>query len=771
MQTIYNLPETIEDDLDRFKEEVEQFESGATSYAEFRSFRVPQGVYEQREEGIFMLRVRLAAGGVLPHQMRALANVSRKYGGGIPHVTTRQDIQIHRVTVDNIHPALMELYGVGLSTKGGGGNTVRNITACYNAGVCAKEAFDVAPYAVAMTEFMLPNPLNYQLPRKYKIAFSGCPSDCAGATVNDVGCIARKRGDELGFAVHIAGGMGARSRVAKPLEEFVPADEIHFVAEAVKRVFDKHGNRRDKHKARLRFLMDDIGLERFRELYEGEMSELRKDGLTTLQTRELPRRDDSSSETEVSPDDGFAQWKEKNTEPQRQSGHYMAHIPLILGDISADDLEKLADVVEKHGEGMARTTQSQNMVIRWVHESELAALHQKLAALGLAETPALILRNTVACAGAATCKLGICLSRGLARAIVKGLSSDGLDLDGLGDFRVQISGCPNSCGRHPIGQIGLFGSARRVNDRLVPHYVVQLGGRVLEGKTRLAEGRTSVPAHNIPAFIVDLLKAFQNSLQHPDYDAFLDAQGRDIAERLAEEYKHVPSFDEDKNYYFDWGAESLFSLAGRGPGECGAGVFDLIEVDIASANEALGAGNLLSATVLAARALLVTQGQEARDDAEALDLFGKYFVETKLVNESFQSLIKSARSSVGRDLKADANNVSAFVATVQDLYDNMDQSLRFQAATTESTTEPEDSPATGAGIDVDKEADFRGVVCPLNYVKTKLLLETMSSGQVLSILLDEEGGRNVPDSARQDGHEVLSKEKEGDHWRVIVRKA
>jgi len=769
MQTICNLPESIKDDLVRFEEEIKQFKDGTTSSAEFRTFRVPQGVYEQREEGIFMLRVRLAAGGVLSHQMRILASVSRKYGNGILHATTRQDIQIHRVTIDDIHPALMELHSAGLSTKGGGGNTVRNITACYDTGVCAQEAFDVAPYAVAVTEFMLPDPVNYQLPRKYKIAFSGCPDDCAGATVNDLGCIAKKRGDELGFAVHVGGGMGANSRVAKLFLDFVPAGEIHLVAEAVKRVFDKHGNRKNKHRARLRFLIEQVGLEDFRELYEAELAELRENTPSVLKVRDLPSRDLTKTEAEASPRDGFSVWREKNTEPQKQSGYYMVHIPLLLGDITADTLEKLADVVEIRGEGMTLTTQSQNMVIRWVHENELAALHGKLADLELAGTPAPILRNTVACAGAATCKLGICLSRGLARAIVGKLSNNGLDLDGLGALNINISGCPNSCGRHPIGQIGLFGAARRIGGRLVPHYVVQLGGRVSEGRTKLAQGKTTIPAHNIPGFIVDFLQAFQDSPQHPDYDAFLEARGVDIADQLADKHKHIPSFEEDKNYYFDYGAESLFSLAGRGPGECGAGVF---EVDLASAHEALEKGDLFSATVLSARALLVTQGQEAKDDAEALDLFDKWFIESGLVSKTFRALIESARDSEA--FEADAGDVSALVDVVQNLYDNMDQSLRFQPVTTESASEPEDVSATQTAVDevaVDKEADFRGVACPLNYVKTKLLLEQMSSGQVLSILLDEAGGRNVPESASQDGHEVLSQKKEDEHWRVILRKA
>jgi sulfite reductase (ferredoxin) len=775
MQTVFNLPETLGEDLDRFKEQVERFKDGAISSAEFRAFRVPQGVYEQREEGAHMLRARLAAGGVLPHQMRALAAVSREYGNGVLHVTTRQDIQVHAVALDGLHPALMELYRAGLSTKGGGGNTVRNVTACYDAGVCAEEAFDVAPYAVALTEFLLPDPLSYQLPRKYKIAFSGCPRDCAGATVNDLGFIAKRRGEKLGFAVYVGGGMGAHSRVADLLEEFAPYSDIHLIAEAIKRVFDKHGNRKNRRRARLRFLIERIGLQRFRALYEAELSELRCDGLSALSVRDLPKQARPVHEADTPQGEGFVQWRDKNVAAQRQDGYYLVTLPLPLGDISADKLEKLADVVEAHGEGMARATQAQNLVIRWVHENELPALHRDLNELSLADSPAPVLRNMIACAGASTCKLGICLSRGLARAVTDRLSRDGLDLDGLGEFTVHISGCPNSCGRHPVGNIGLFGAARRIGGRLVPHYVLQLGGRVSEGNTRLAQGKDAVPARNVPALIAELLAAFQGSPQWPDYDEFLEAQGNEIARQLSAKYKHVPSFEEDKNYYFDWEADTLFSLAGRGPGECGAGVFDLIEVDLASAKEALQAGKLVAATVLAARALLVTQGREARDEEDALKLFTERFIDAGLVRESFQALIENARRAAGtaereKSFAADSEDVSALIEAVQDLYDNMDASLRFKPALAEDgAAQPE--AACCADPRCCRRADFRGVVCPLNYVKTKLLLEQMETGEILSVLLDEEGARNVPGSAEQDGHKVLSTKQEGERWRVLIKKS
>jgi len=797
MQTLFHLPPTLPEDLNRLREEVERFKNGSISQAEFRAFRVPQGIYEQRKEGTHMLRVRFPAGGVLPHQMRALARVSRQYGNGVLHVTTRQDIQVHDVLLDSLHPALVELYEAGLSTKGGGGNTVRNIVACFDTGVCPLEAFDVAPHAVALTEFLLSDPLSYQLPRKFKIAFSACAKDCAAATVNDVGFIAKRRGAEPGFAVYVGGGLGAFSRIADPLEEFVPVDEVPLVTEAIKRVFDQHGNRKNKRKARLRFLIDGIGLERFRALYEAARSALRYERLSRPPVRDFPRPDRPVPENGALPHGGFAEWRERNVVPQKQSDYYLVHIVLPLGHIPAETLEPLADVVEVHGEGMVRTTPWQNLVIRWVHENELPLLHGKLLALGLAEAPAPILRHTIACAGASTCKLGLCLSRGLARAVIEKVSADGLDLDQLGELKIHISGCPNACGRHPVGDIGLYGAARRVDGRLVPHYVIQLGGRVAEGKTRLAQGNDALPARNVPAFLADFLRAFQSSPQHPNFEAFLENGGRETARQLAAQYQRVPSFEEDKNYYFDWGAEALFSLAGRGPGECGAGVFDLIEVDLDSARAALQEEKWYSAAALAARALLVTQGQEARGDAQAFELFARHFIDTGLVPESVRALIeKGHRCALAAEpeavFSADPGEVAGLVETVQNLYDRMDPSLRFRpekptgppwpetARSAEGKSEPEPEapdraaqPEKGSvpAVAIDREADFHGVVCPLNFVKTKLLLEQMAPGQVLSVLLDSEGARNVPQSVAQEGHAVLSVTPEGERWRVLIRKA
>ncbi len=694
MQTIFNMPETSGEELKRFLADTDRFRNGKISAAEYRALRVPMGIYEQREAGTFMLRARVPAGGVLPHQMRALAAVSRKYGDGVLHVTTRQDIQVHRVLLDHIPAALVELNDAGLSTKGGGGNTVRNIMSCPDAGVCAREAFDVAPYCVALTEFLLADPLSFQLPRKYKIAFSGCAKDCSGARMNDLGFIAKRSGSALGFAVYIAGGMGAHARVGDLFEEFIPQGEAHLVAEAVKRVFDRHGNRKNRQKARLRFLLEQIGPGRFRELYQEEMDRLRKAAPAAgLPVRDLPRRERPASARAAPPHAGFDTsapraahdaWRARNVLPQKQSGFYVVHIPLPLGDIASGTLEKLAKAVADHGEGMARTTPSQKLVVRSVREDELASFHESLAEAGLAKPTAPVLRNLISCTGASTCKLGICLSRGLAGAISEKLVQDRLDLDKLGEFSIHVSGCPNSCGRHAIANLGFFGVARRIGGRLVPHYVAQVGGGTVGDRTRLAEGKEPVPARSVPAFVADFLRAFLASPECPDYEAFLCAGGRETVKKLVAAHRHVPPFEEDPSYYHDWGAAVPFSLAGHGEGQCSAGVFDFIEMDLKNSHEALREGNLFAATVLAARALLITQGQEAHTDADALRLFSTYFLDAGHVNAAFRPLIEQARhsaqSSRPQNFQADAAEVSGLVQAVQALYDHMDPSLRFPSS-------------------------------------------------------------------------------------------
>lgn len=695
----FRAPADQQTELDEFQKTLEQFKSGAIFEAQFRAIRVPMGIYEQRESGTHMLRVRFPAGGVLPDHLRRLGEVASTFGNGVLHVTTRQEFQVHRVPLDSILPALRSLAAAGLSTKGGGGNTVRNVTACFDSGVCPHEVFDVAPYAVAITERFMTDPLSFRLPRKYKIAFAACGRDCSGATVNDVGFIARRQNGADGFAVYVAGGMGGKSRVASLLHEFIPASDAFLVAEAVKRVFDKNGDRKNKHLARLRFLVERIGLDAFRDLYEKELAAMRASAPAPLQTRPYPCRERSPEKPEaartaaVSTD--FARWFASNVTPQKQPGFFMVHIPLALGDLPAAKTAALADIVAAHGDGILCATQSQNVVLRWVAESELPRLREKLDAIGLATPEPPGLRNLVACAGASTCRLGICLSRGLAKAIRRELTGSQLKLESMGDLAIHISGCPNSCGRHPVGNIGFSGAARRVDGQLIPYYAVQLGGRVTEGHTRFGTNVGAIPARNAPAFVRDFLTAWQQSSESTDFHRFVDNNGKTVASELIERHQQAPTSKQNKEFFFDWDSKSAFSLAGRGAGECSAGVFDLIEVDLANARESLEAGRLYAAALSAVRSLLVTRNLQPKRDQEAFELFQNHFVAERLVDAALAEVVESgSRAASGSDpakvFAGKGTDVTTLVASVRLLYENMDASLRFKPADPEKSGGPAD---------------------------------------------------------------------------------
>jgi sulfite reductase (ferredoxin) len=685
---VMQVPADLSVGLDSLENSVGEFKAGAISDGEFRIIRVPQGIYEQRESGTYMLRVRCPAGGVTPSHLRRLGEVAAKWGNGLLHVTTRQEFQVHRVPIASILPALRSLAEAGLSTLGGGGNTLRNVTACFDSGVCRDEVFDVAPYAIATTERLLADPISLQLPRKYKIAFAACDRDCSGATVHDAGFIARRKDGVEGFAVYVAGGMGGKSRVSSLLHEFIPASKAVSVAEAIKRVFDKNGDRKNKHLARLRFLIEKIGIEAFRELYNAELAEVHAAHPAPVVVRHFPGREplpDAAAQTVPKGHPAFARWFQNNVAPQKQPGFFLVHIPLELGDLPSAKTAALADLVAAHGDGILYATQSQNISLRWIAGSELTALFEKLDTLGLAEPQPPVLRNLVACAGASTCRLGICLSRGLANAARRKLTGSEQDLEALGDLSIHISGCPNSCGRHPIGNIGFSGAARRVDGAMVPYYAVQVGGRLGAGTTRFGASVGAVPARNAPAFIGDFLAAWRASDDAADFHQFIDHNGKEIAKELIERHQREPLFKQDGKFFFDWDANSAFSLAGRGAGECSAGVFDLIEVDLANARESLEAGRFYAAAFSAAHSLLVTRGLQPKLERDTFDLFLKYFVGENLVDSALAAVVAEGARSAAEPNPAEAfadtpAAVTTLVANVRQLYESMDSSLRFKPA-------------------------------------------------------------------------------------------
>lgn len=759
IETTYRMPESVVEDTLAYRGEVEKFTAGETSPVAFRAIRVPMGIYEQRESDTYMVRVRGAAGLFLPHQTECIAALSEEFGSGIVHVTTRQDLQIHRVLVQDTPTILEKLLAVGLSSKGGGGNTVRNISTCPLAGVCKDEVFDVTPYALALTEYLLADRGNFNLPRKFKTAFSGCGKDCGLASVADLGFFAHEDDGVRGFSVYAGGGMGLHSAIGIKIEEFIPDNAIFEVAEAVKRLFDKYGDRTNRNKARLRFVVERVGAEEFRRLYRKELEQVHREQITVPEINPPEDRPVQISRRSLSEpsDPGYLAWKDNHVQPQKQDGLYVVRIPLPLGDIQAEALRSLADAAAVLGNGTLRTAQDQNLQLRGIPGPSLPELHQALRQI---EKSFVAVQSIacVACAGASTCKLGLCLSRGLAEAIEAELKD--VDAD---NSPIRISGCPNSCGHHPIAPIGLHGGAIRVNDRLVPVYSIFAGGRLAEGDSRLAQFIAKVPAKVVPTMLREF---FDENNQESETLQKLITRLRGLAKK----YEHVPPYEEAPEFYRDYGASEDFSLAGRGPGECGAGVMDVIALDIDEAKNALERNALYDAVVLAARALLVTKGLEPRKDREIFAAFSEHMIAPRWVSSGVQNLLGSAMDFKLGDRKTLDDlriDVRALIERVEVLFKSLDSNLNFRVEPVEEVV----ADNTPNKTEASQELDLRGVACPMNFVRAKVQLEQLNDGEILDILLDDgEPVRNVPASLAEQGQEVMSVTGEADHFRVRVRK-
>jgi len=734
-EPILRIPDTVREDVLDYRRNVTKFLKGDTKPISFKGYRVPMGIYEQREEGKYMVRIRIGAGLALPYQLERIAQLSKAYGNAVLHVTTRQDIQIHEVDIENTSDVLEGLLEAGLSARGGGGNTVRNVTTCPKAGICPQEQFDVAPYAIAVAEYLLQDRSSFNLPRKYKLVFSGCSSDCAFASVADLGFFAHKKDGVNGFAVYAAGGLGSNPAVAVKIEDFVEAEEVFAIAEAIKRLFDKHGDRSNKHKARLRYVLARVGPDEFSKLYKQEMDKIKSKGLPY----KPPEIRDISSAYPVT--------NEAAT----------VRLRLTNGDIPADDLSKVGKIAAEYGQGLVRTTQLQDILITGVAKQDIEKVNSALKELSID-----VFGNgspkVVACAGAATCKLGLCLSRGLSAAITEKLNQAGVNSDTV----IRISGCPNSCGHHCIADIGFQGRAKRINGKLVPFYDVLVDAKIVEGDGRLGQNIGSVPAKRIPEM---LAKALSGS-----------AEPIEQLKKLIDEYSDISQPLPD-DYYYDYGADEPFSLAGRGPGECGAGVMDVVRVDIDQARTAIkqsqkttdaGEKNraLYDAILAAAEALLVIFGLEPKKDREIFAAFTEHLIEPGWVSGQTQQLIDQAidwRMGDKDSIEALRPQIEDMINRIEELFFSLDANLKFRVAAV-AQKGGSDTNEAASGV-----ADLRGVGCPLNFVKAKLALEKVDIGQSLEVLLD--GGepvRNVPESFAEQGQEILEIKNKGAHFCVKV---
>jgi sulfite reductase beta subunit-like hemoprotein len=570
-------PEAIEAEIARFEERVQQLRSGAITEEQFRPFRLKHGTYGQRQPGFQMLRVKIAAGVLTPAQLCVLADIGDKFSTGRGHLTTRENVQFHFVKLENVPTAMRMLARVGLTTREACGNTVRNVTACPVAGICPGEAFDVTPYALGVSRYLLRHPEFHDLPRKFKIAFSGCENDgdCAVAGIHDVGLIAQVRGingtARRGFKVLVGGGLGSLPTEAAVFADFLPEEELLPTIEAVLRVFSETGNRKNKYKARLKFVLREKGIEEFRRL----VAEKRKvstappekfvvptpiqPALVTIAPTPL-----SASTASAQSDKEYDRWAESNLKPQRQTGYGAIWVKLPAGTLHTSQMRGLAEVLEKSELRGVRLAVMQDLVIPWVPFDRVRAVYDELRALDLATPGARTISDVTGCPGATTCNLGITRSLTLAEVLSRELAEE-TDPE-VQKLRIKISGCPNSCGHHHIADIGFYGNARKIGDQQAPFYQLLLGGQVSANGVRFGRQIMAVPARPIPAIIRELISFYKTDRESGE--SFSAWVGRTEDNAIVERLRPVADVENaSAEFFVDWGDTETYSLK-LGRGEC-----------------------------------------------------------------------------------------------------------------------------------------------------------------------------------------------------------
>ncbi len=566
-----------EEEIDTFEEFVQRFWRKDISPQEFQRFRLQHGVYGQRQEGFQMFRIKIPWGGLTHEQLEALAELAERTPRRIGHVTTRQNIQFHFLKLEESPEFMRVLERVGMTTREACGNTVRNVTAGACSGVCPHEVFDVTPYAEAVARFLLRNPMNQNLPRKFKIAFSGCPDDEGITAIHDIGgraLLHQENGiSHRGFQVLVAGGLGPVPHHAQLLEPFTPVDQLLATVAAIVRVFDRHGNRENRSRARMKFVLQEFGLEKFRALVLKERTGLMSTmggkfppiavGEDSPPPRELP------SVGSVEPQDGaYRLWRRSNVRPQKQPGYVMVTVRLELGDFTPLQLRLLAFCTREFGDGTVRTTAQQNFLLRWIPEEALGSLYRVLRRAELARSGADRLVDVTACPGADTCQLGITSSRGLALAISRMVEEKHPDLAEEVGGRIKISGCPNSCGQHHIATIGFYGGSKKIGGRQAPTYQMLLGGMWQDATAQFGKPTMRIPAKNIPTALDRLFAMYKaNRTDGEALFPFLERFGASrVGESLAE-FTELPTYEEAPDGFRDWGEEEVFQLK-TGVGEC-----------------------------------------------------------------------------------------------------------------------------------------------------------------------------------------------------------
>jgi len=609
-----------------------------------------------------MVRIKLPFGKMTPEALDVLCELAEETSDQILHVTTRQDIQLHFVHIDDTPNLMRRLAAVGITTREACGNAVRNVTACPIAGVCHEETFDVTPYANAIMFFLLGHDDTLDFGRKFKIAFSGCAQNPCGLTnFHDMGAIAKTRVvdgvTQRGFEYYVGGGLGSVPYPAALLDEFVPEEELLPLTQAVCRVFGQLGEKENRSRARIKFLVKKLGIVEFKRIVLEERAKLRPDPRWTAFLSSL-RETDGSPLKEGAPlgpgphPVGFDTWYRTNVQKQRQPGYAAATVTMPLGDFTPQQGRVLSDIARRYSSDALRATVAQNVLFRWIPEAELPRFYAELSAIGLGAAGAETITDITSCPGTDTCKLGISSSRGLAGELRKRLAlvEDKLD-PAAKSLHVKCSGCFNSCGQHHVADLGFLGVSRNVNGRRVPHFQLVVGGELARngGTYGLAIG--AVPSRRVPEVVDTMSAAYVAGKQGSEtFLQWITRIGKKEVRKLVEPFIPVPTYEEDPSFYSDWGDPREYTIGDMGEGECAGEVVNSAQFGLAASEREVFEAQLLldegkaadagkraySAMLQAARALARQKNPNVSEDpAEIEREFRVHYYDTKLFFDPF----------------------------------------------------------------------------------------------------------------------------------------
>ena len=799
------IPEDMQRAIEIYEIQLGRVQSGQVAEDVFTEFRLRHGVYGQRDNGSQMIRVKIPYGGLSAEQLEMLADVAEEFSDYIIHITTRQDVQYHYVDINNTPELMRRLASVGITTKEACGNVVRNVTACPLSGVCNDESFDVTPYAKALSAFLLGHPDGQDFGRKFKISFSGCHDHACGfGQMHDIGVVAvvkeidgeKKRG----FKMFVGGGLGAVPHRAKVLDEFLPVEELLPISQAMAKVFSRLGERKNRNKARMKFVVAKLGIDEFRSQVYAEREKLRHDPEWTAYLDDLDELDEAALKPPTQLNgtqkpDGFEAWYATNVKPQAQPGYAVVQVSLPIGDITADQTRALADIARRYVKDTIRATVEQNIILRWVTMSDLPTVYSELKAIGLGEGHAEKLMDITACPGTDSCKLGISSSRGLAVALRDHFASSE-KTENIKDLRIKISGCPNSCGTHHIANIGFFGSSRRRQGHIAPYYQVMLGGHDADnaGAYGLAAGK--IHGQHIPQFIEHLTGRYLDEKTSDDetFTSYIERLGKPEIKSILKQYDKIPAYEEDPSYYIDTGDTKEFKLQ-KGVGECAGQLIALVSFKLEEADRLIyeagvhleqgefddSAERSFEAMIRAADGLLTTEGMQYIDDETTVREFRDRFYDTQIFFSAYAEHLFKAVDEKDTALDEEVTHrrveeATLFIEQAHNVYGRM-QIRQEEEDQARGRRKREASPAripaekVAAVESIVDSMDLKGVACPFNYVQAKVRLEQMQLGELLEITIDDgEPVENVPLSLKNDGHEIIDTKKIGQHYRLTIRK-